>query len=93
MWIAIGMSARRAHRGRPRVYGPASVARPGGKVHSLDMCAPDPNQPRQSFGAVLANWREYEGPFHVKLRLAARNTWTKVRTRSNCCGNYGEPGC
>jgi hypothetical protein len=42
---------------------------------------------------VIANWRSYEGSFGQKLKLATRNTWTKVRTRSNCCGNYGEPGC
>ena len=28
-----------------------------------------------------------------KLRLFVRNNWIKVRTRSSCCGNHGEPGC
>ena len=28
-----------------------------------------------------------------KLRLLVRNNWIKMRTRSSCCGNYGEPGC
>jgi hypothetical protein len=53
------------------------------------MCA----QGRQSWRALAANWREYDGPLGEKLRLAARNTWTKIRTRSDCCGHYGEPGC
>lgn len=57
------------------------------------MCAPDPEQHPASFGAIVANWREYEGPFHTKLRLTLRNNWTKIRTRSDCCGNFGEPGC
>ena len=57
------------------------------------MCAPDPGRPQQSPMHVIANWRSYEGSFTEKLRRATRNTWTKVRTRSNCCGNYGEPGC
>ena len=48
---------------------------------------------RQSFGNVLTNWREYDAPIGTKLKLLLRNNWTKVRTRSNCCGNDGEPGC
>jgi hypothetical protein len=32
-------------------------------------------------------------PLTLKLRLLARNNWRKLRTRSDCCGNYGEPGC
>jgi hypothetical protein len=57
------------------------------------MCAPDPYQPRGTPREIIANWRSYEGPFHQKLRLAARSTWIKVSTRSSCCGNLGEPGC
>ncbi len=57
------------------------------------MCAPDPEQRRSSFGALVANWRDYDAPVHTKLRLALRNNWTKIRTRSDCCGNLGEPGC
>jgi hypothetical protein len=54
------------------------------------MCQPEG---RQSPGALFANWREYDGSFLEKSRLALRNAWIKVRTRSNCCGNGGEPGC
>lgn len=57
------------------------------------MCGPDPADAKPSARALIANWREYEAPFHEKLRLAVRNNWTKIRTRSDCCGNYGEPGC
>jgi hypothetical protein len=32
-------------------------------------------------------------PWHVKLRLAARNTAIKVVKRQGCCGHRGEPGC
>lgn len=28
-----------------------------------------------------------------KLYLVSRNSWIKIRSRSDCCGNYGEPGC
>ena len=28
-----------------------------------------------------------------KLRLIVRNNWIKIRTRSSCCGNHGQPGC
>ena len=40
-----------------------------------------------------ANWRNYQGGTAEKTRLVLRNTWRKVRTRSTCCGNHGEPGC
>jgi hypothetical protein len=28
-----------------------------------------------------------------KARLVLANSWRKARTRSGCCGNYGQPGC
>lgn len=46
-----------------------------------------------SFSESLRNWREYEGSFGEKVRLTLRNNFRKLRTRSNCCGNPGEPGC
>jgi hypothetical protein len=93
MVIAIDQFVPTAHRGVPRVSGSPSVASRRGRVHSLRMCGPDPADSKPSARALVANWREYEGPFHEKLRLAVRNNWTKIRTRSDCCGNYGEPGC
>jgi hypothetical protein len=41
----------------------------------------------------IANFRDYDGPFTTKLRLAFRNTAIKVRQHTNCCGHPGEPGC
>lgn len=32
-------------------------------------------------------------PWGRKVRLLVRNNWIKLRSRRNCCGNYGEPGC
>jgi len=46
-----------------------------------------------NFGTVLSNWRESDAPFLTKLRQAAKNNWRKLRTRQNCCGNDGQPGC
>ena len=46
-----------------------------------------------SFRVGYLNIRDYDAPWPVKLRLAARNYWIKVRTLSVCCGNHGEPGC
>jgi hypothetical protein len=41
----------------------------------------------------LANWDRAEGSAPKKLVTSLRNNWKKVRTRSTCCGNHGEPGC
>ncbi len=41
--------------------------------------------------AFVRNFRDYDAPFTVKLRLAIANNLRKgVR---GCCGNHGEPGC
>jgi hypothetical protein len=43
--------------------------------------------------AFFTNFGSYDASFAAKVRLALVNTWRKIRTRSSCCGNYGEPGC
>ena len=48
---------------------------------------------RSSGKAFFANFSTYDGPVPAKVRLALANSWRKVRTRSDCCGNHGEPGC
>jgi hypothetical protein len=48
---------------------------------------------RPGLGAAFTNWCEYEGGLATKLRLLARNNWTKLRRRASCCGHEGEPGC
>ena len=48
---------------------------------------------RSSGNAFFANFSSYDAPFPMKVRLALANNWRKVRTRSDCCGNYGQPGC
>jgi hypothetical protein len=49
--------------------------------------------PRPSLRAVFANWRTYDASFPAKLRMALANNATKLRTRKDCCGNLGQPGC
>jgi hypothetical protein len=46
-----------------------------------------------SFRDLIANFREYDAPLATRVRLALRNTGLKLRQRSSCCGNPGEPGC
>jgi hypothetical protein len=48
---------------------------------------------RSGGNAFLTNFSTYDAPFPSKVRLALANTWKKARTRSDCCGNHGEPGC
>lgn len=50
-------------------------------------------RPRPSPGALLSNWTTYDAPFAAKLRMAASNTFIKLRKRQACCGNNGQPGC
>jgi hypothetical protein len=46
-----------------------------------------------SMRAFFANWTTYDAPFTTKLRMAVSNNLTKFRTKQNCCGNHGQPGC
>ena len=48
---------------------------------------------RSSENAFFANFSASDAPFPTKVRLALANSWKNVRTRYDCCGNYGEPGC
>ena len=41
---------------------------------------------------ALENLRKPK-PLSRKIKLIARNNLIKLRTQSECCGNYGEPGC
>jgi glycosyltransferase involved in cell wall biosynthesis len=57
---------------------------------------PEPGEeprPRSSPGAMLSNWMTSDAPFAAKLRMAASNTFIKLRKRQACCGNHGQPGC
>jgi hypothetical protein len=48
---------------------------------------------RSGGNAFFTNFNTYDAPFPTKVRLVLANSWKKVRTRSGCCGNHGEPGC
>ena len=48
---------------------------------------------RQGFRAGIGNWRDSDLPLGKKVAAVLRNNWIKLRTRSSCCGNHGEPGC
>jgi hypothetical protein len=48
---------------------------------------------KPSVRVAITNWHDYEAPFMVKLKLLLRNNWIKIKNRSSCCGNHGEPGC
>jgi hypothetical protein len=61
--------------------------------HNHDHSDGDGERYRPSLRALFNNFSTYDAPFHIKLALAFRNTFIKIRTHSNCCGNPGEPGC
>ena len=45
-----------------------------------------------SLRAVFSNLGA-QMPLGRKIQRIFANNWIKIRTRSSCCGNYGEPGC
>jgi hypothetical protein len=50
-------------------------------------------RPRPGSGAFISNWTTYDASFAAKLRMAASNTFIKLRYRQACCGHHGQPGC
>jgi hypothetical protein len=55
---------------------------------------PEPRpRPRPSLSAAFSNWSTYDAPFATKLRMVVSNNLSKLRNRSDCCGNHGQPGC
>jgi hypothetical protein len=58
------------------------------------MSDPEQKRPsRPSLGAAFTNWKTYDAPFGTKLQMLLKNNLTKVRTRQQCCGQPGQPGC
>ena len=57
---------------------------------------PEPGEeprPRPSPRAMFSIWTTFDAPFAAMLRMAASNTFIKLRKRQACCGNNGQPGC
>jgi hypothetical protein len=50
-------------------------------------------RPKPSPAAFFSNWTTYDAPFVTKMRMAASNTFLKLRKQQACCGNNGQPGC
>ena len=48
---------------------------------------------RPHFHHYRDNWRNSDLPLARKVALFVRNNARKVARLSDCCGNYGEPGC
>ena len=48
---------------------------------------------RPSPAAFVANQRDTGLPWHRVAALVVANSWRKIRTGRNCCGNLGQPGC
>ena len=48
---------------------------------------------RDELSDFFHNFREYDAPFATKVRMAVANNLKKARTRKDCCGNLGQPGC
>ena len=61
-----------------------------GKTHDHDTSASARRRP--SMKAVFTNMK-VKMPLRRKLYLVFRNNWIKIRTRQDCCGHLGEPGC
>jgi hypothetical protein len=48
---------------------------------------------REELSTFVENFRTYDAPFTTKVRMAISNNLKKARTRKDCCGNLGQPGC
>jgi len=51
------------------------------------------DEEKPSISQSLKNFRTYDAPLATKMRMAFSNNLKKLRTRKDCCGNPGQPGC
>jgi hypothetical protein len=66
----------------------------GDRIGRIVGVMPEPGaEPRPSRGAFFSNWTTYDAPFAAKVRMAASNTFLKLRRHQSCCGHHGQPGC
>lgn len=67
----------------------------------IDMCEPNANpnsdgerrSERPNLRDIFSNLRNADMPWHRVLAAVASNNWRKLRTRRDCCGSLGAPGC
>jgi len=48
---------------------------------------------RASAGDYFNNWARTDLSLREKVQMSTKNTAIKLKNRSGCCGNHGEPGC
>ncbi len=48
---------------------------------------------RPSLRHVVGNFMRSELALAERIALTVKNNAIKVKNRSDCCGNHGEPGC
>ena len=74
---------------------PAGALTEAGFGRNVYLMADPGGEPRQkpSPAALISNWTTYDAPLVTKLRMAASNTFLKLRKQQACCGNNGQPGC
>jgi hypothetical protein len=53
----------------------------------------DADEEQPSISTAWQIFRDYDAPLATKLRMAFANNLRKARTRKDCCGNFGQPGC
>jgi hypothetical protein len=53
-----------------------------------DMCDQKKPNPKDFFANLTGS-----GSFREKLKALIKNNAIKIKTRKNCCGHHGEPGC
>lgn len=68
------------------------------------MCADHPHGKSKRPGALLKRWASAaksathifltsDEPLTKKMVMVPKNMYRRVVQLSDCCGNYGEPGC
>lgn len=61
------------------------------------MCEPNANGERRgerpNLSDIFSNLRSGGQPWYRTLATIALNKWRKLKSRQNCCGNLGAPGC
>ena len=95
--MAIGLHRHEDHPGQPFDETRTGARHwSGGRIRRNVCVMPETGEEprgRPSPGAFFSNWTSYDASFAAKVRMAASNTFIKLRKHQPCCGNNGQPGC
>ena len=63
------------------------------KIETAKVWPKEDGSPTPAYRLLDMYFADYDADLLTKVQMTIANNLTKLRTRSQCCGHPGEPGC